>query len=118
MALFFADENFPGPVVLLLRAYGHDVITIQEIGLGGVGTPDPVVVATATRLSRAVLTLNRRHFFALHAADPHHAGIVACKDAQGDVVGLADRIDAAVSTLPYLAGQLVRVTRPNPPASS
>ena len=32
MARFFADEQFPLPVVELLRNLGHDVLTVQEAG--------------------------------------------------------------------------------------
>ncbi len=30
MAQFYADEQFPFPVLELLRALGHDVLTVQE----------------------------------------------------------------------------------------
>lgn len=32
MARFYADEQFPFPVMELLRALGHDVLTVQEVG--------------------------------------------------------------------------------------
>jgi hypothetical protein len=32
MARFYADEQFPLPVVELLRNLGHDVLTVQEAG--------------------------------------------------------------------------------------
>ncbi|MBW4612708.1 MAG: DUF5615 family PIN-like protein [Desmonostoc vinosum HA7617-LM4] len=32
MARFYADEQFPFPVVELLRSLGHDVLTDQEAG--------------------------------------------------------------------------------------
>jgi hypothetical protein len=32
MALFYADENFPLPVVEALRRLGHDVLTVEEDG--------------------------------------------------------------------------------------
>jgi hypothetical protein len=32
MARFYADEQFPFPVVELLRTLGHDVLTVQEAG--------------------------------------------------------------------------------------
>ena len=43
MARFYADENFPLPVVEELRKSGHDVLTIQEDGLGGQAVPDETV---------------------------------------------------------------------------
>jgi hypothetical protein len=33
VALLYADENFPFPVVQELRSLGHDVVTIQDRGL-------------------------------------------------------------------------------------
>ncbi|HEX3245608.1 MAG TPA: DUF5615 family PIN-like protein, partial [Chloroflexota bacterium] len=42
-----ADENFPLPVVEALRALGHDVLTIQEYGLGNRALPDRAVLAAA-----------------------------------------------------------------------
>ncbi|MBD0387575.1 MAG: DUF5615 family PIN-like protein [Nostoc sp. C3-bin3] len=32
MVRFYADEQFPFPVVQLLRALGHNVLTVQEAG--------------------------------------------------------------------------------------
>ena len=32
MAFLYADEQFPRQVVILLRALGHDVLTVQEAG--------------------------------------------------------------------------------------
>lgn len=114
MAALYADENFPFPAVLVLRALGHDVLTPQEEGRAGVGIPDPEVLAHATTLGRAVLTHNRMDFFRLHVAQPAHAGIVACKEDL-DYAALAARIDAAVTTAAALAGQLLRIVKPNPP---
>jgi len=112
MALLFADEDFPFPAVLVLRSLGHDVMTTDEAGLADVGTPDPDILAEATRLGRGVLTMNRRDFIDLHAVDPIHAGIVVCtRDA--DVVALAGRIHLAILTQTTLGGQLIRINRPN-----
>lgn len=77
MARFYADEDFPYPVVEELRRLGHDAVTLQERGLGGLKVPDPAVLALAVAEDRAVLTRNRRDFIRLHAADPAHAGIIA-----------------------------------------
>jgi hypothetical protein len=117
MANLYADEDFPQPVVDHLRALGHDVLTALEDGRAGQSVPDPDVLARAAALGRAVLTHNRHDFRKLHAADPNHAGIIACtRDA--DVAGPAGRIDTAIAALPSLAGQFVRVVRPNPPPAA
>ena len=111
MTLFYADEDFPGPVTVELRALGYDVLTAQEDGRAGNG--DPAVLARAISLGRCVLTKNRTDFYRLHALVPNHVGIVTIRD-DPDRPALAARIHAAVSALPSLAGQLVRVNRPNP----
>ena len=74
MAQLFADEDFPWPAVAVLRGLGHDVLTTREAGLASVKTPDAVILAEATRLGRAVLTMNRRHYIALHTVGHIGAG--------------------------------------------
>ena len=58
MARFYADENFPLPVIEELRRLGHDVLTIYEDGKANQRYPDESVLATANELERAVLTTN------------------------------------------------------------
>ena len=78
MARLYADENFPLPAVIALRACGHDVLTAQDAGNADQAIPDNEVLAFATREGRAILTLNRLHFLRLHQISPAHAGIIAC----------------------------------------
>ena len=108
---FLADENFPLPVVEALRAAGHDVQTLQEIGEGGRSIPDDAVLARATADQRAVLTLNRKDFFRLHRQSPQHCGIVACT-YDPDFRRQAARIDVAVRGTATLTGLVLRVNRP------
>jgi hypothetical protein len=111
MARFYANENFPLPVVLELRRLGHDVLTIQETGKSGQRVTDEQVLVFATAENRAVLTINRKHFIRLHRESPQHAGTVVCT-FDPDFVGQARRIHAAVAASPAMAGQLLRVNRP------
>ncbi len=60
MARLYADEDFPVPVVQLLRGHGHDVVTVQEAGRKG--SIDSQVLADGTADNRAVLTHNHRHY--------------------------------------------------------
>lgn len=114
MASLFADEDFPFPVVERLRAAGHDVLTTFEAGFAGVGTDDEDILAEATRTGRAVLTMNRRDYIALHSADPNHGGIIVCtRDSDADA--LATRIGGAISNAGELSGLLLRVNRPSVP---
>lgn len=52
MARLYADENFPLPIVELLRSAGHNVLTTEEAGNSGVGIPDEDVLEFAVRDER------------------------------------------------------------------
>ncbi len=66
MHLLLADENFSSEVSGYLRNLGHDVITLQTLGLAGIKYPDEKVLEKATELGRCVITFNRRDFIDLH----------------------------------------------------
>src|SRR5438105_10402344 len=111
MALLYADEHFPAQTVAELRRLGHQVLTIQEDERAGLKLPDSQVLARATELGRAVLTLNRRDFIRLHRENRNHAGIVACTQNL-DFGQLAGRISSAIATMSTLSRELIRVYRP------
>jgi predicted nuclease of predicted toxin-antitoxin system len=113
MPPLLADENFPLPVVRLLRIAGLDVVTAYEAGL--IRTPDRDVLAAATAAGRAVLTLDK-DYVRLHNRGAPHAGIVHVSE-DNDVVALSTRILAALVAVPVLGDQLIRVRLPNPPPS-
>jgi len=110
MARFYANENFPLPVVVELRQLGHDVLTVLETGKAGQSWSDVNVLGFAKGENRILLTMNRRHFRRLHAADSAHSGIVLCT-IDLDSAGQAQRIHAAVSAVPDCHGQLLVVNR-------
>ncbi len=112
MAAFLADQNFEDGAAAALIGLGHDVLTARSAGLDRV--PDADLLTVATAAGRTVLT-HDRDFIALHKSGVAHAGIVFTT-IDPDEPALAARIHAAVSALPSMAGQLVRVNRPNPPA--
>ena len=111
MARLYANENFPLPVVVELRRLGHDALTIHETGKAGQSVSDEAILTFASSDSRAVLTLNRKHFIRLHTIQPEHAGIIVCT-FDPDFVGQAGRIHAAIATQGQLSGQLIRVNHP------
>lgn len=111
MARFYADENFPLPVVEELRRLGHDVLTMYEDGRANQSISDEEVLALAVASNRLLLTINRKHFITLHRLSANHSGIVVCK-FDPDFAGQAARIQAAVEAAAELAGQLIRVNRP------
>ena len=111
MARLYADENFPFAVVEQLRDLGHNVATVHETGKSNRATPDAEILDFAISEQRAVLTLNRRHFVALHTIRPAHAGIVVCT-VDPDFIGQARRIHDSLARCATLSGQLIRVNRP------
>ena len=110
MAKLYTNENVPLPVAEEVRRLGHDVMTVQESGLGGQSIPDHMVLKFAIEQGRGLITLNRRHFVKLHEETPGHPGIIVCT-TDSDFVALAARIDAAVGGTPSLGGKLMRVNR-------
>lgn len=112
MARFYSDENFPFPVVEELRHLGHDVVSIQERGRAGEGTPDEEVLQLAINENRAVLTIDRKDFIRLHKRRSQHSGIIVCT-YDPDYPAQAIRIHQAIELGQDLHGQLIRVNRPS-----
>jgi hypothetical protein len=110
LARFFADENFPRPVVKALRLLGHDVLTTQELGIALVGSSDRAILKEAASQSRAVLTLDRKHFIRLHDEMHTHMGIVVCS-AEPDFAALAARIHDVATQTSELRQQILRINR-------
>jgi hypothetical protein len=61
IARLYSNENFPLPVVIALRALGHDVLTSFDAGKANDAIPDDEDLTFATTNGRAVLTHNRQH---------------------------------------------------------
>jgi hypothetical protein len=111
VARLYTNENFPQQIVARLRVLGHDVETSHDAGNSGQAMPDDLVLDYAIRQQRTVLTLNRRHFVALHSRHPDHYGIMVCTfDVNFD--GLADRIHAALRETAGQTSFLLRINRP------
>jgi predicted nuclease of predicted toxin-antitoxin system len=110
LARLYANENFPLPTVEALRQLGHDVQTSQDAGRANRKIPDEEVLEYAIAESRALVTLNRRHFVKLHESKPTHSGIIVCT-FDPDFKRQATRIHAAIVGLNSLNGTLLRVNR-------
>lgn len=108
--LLYANENFPRAVVEELRKLGYDVLTSLEAGQANQGIPDAEVLTFASRQQRAVITLNRKDFIALHKTGPPHSGIIVCR-RDNDFIQLAWRVDRELKNLSSLANELVRVNK-------
>lgn len=112
MASFYADEDFPRPVVEILRVLGHQVLTVFEAGNANLKKPDESVIEFASNHEMVVLTHNRRHFRRLHRLYDNHAGIILCTRDE-DFEALAYRIHETVGLEPNCANRLIRVNQPN-----
>jgi predicted nuclease of predicted toxin-antitoxin system len=111
LARLYTDENFPLPVVELLRAFGHDILTASEAGNANLRIPDESVLDFAASNERAVLTRNRRDFIRLHRLQPDHAGIIICTE-NPNLEQLATLINEVISAEESLKAKLIRVNRP------
>lgn len=111
MAALLADQNFEDEVVAALIALGHDIATVRSLGLDS--SPDQDVLAAATQSGRCFLT-HDRDYIRLHKSGISHAGVVFATTDK-DSPALAARIHAAITSAQALAGQLIRIVRPNPP---
>lgn len=111
MARLYADEQFPFPVVELLRNLGHDVLTVREAGNADRGVSDEEVLAFAISQERSILTIDRDDFIRLHRRDSNHFGIIVCTNNR-NWEKFAARIDEAVRAEESLQGKLIRVVRP------
>lgn len=111
MPTLYADENLPLQIVEALRRLGFDVLTAREAGQANQAISDADLLAFGASLGRAVITLNRRDFIALHRRFPNHAGIVVCSQ-DSDAEGQARRIAEAITEAGDLGRALVRVNLP------
>ncbi len=108
---FYADENFPLDTVIELRRLGHDVLTAFEDRRSHRGIADEKVLTRASKLSRAVLTINRRDFLRLHRIDDDHSGVIICTQ-DPEFSRQAQIIHRNCGPHKDLYGQLIRVYRP------
>jgi Domain of unknown function (DUF5615) len=90
-------------VVQRLRAYGYDILTVQEAGQANQRIPDGQVL-------QFVLSQNRRDFVKLHNQSSANAGIVVCsKNLDWDAY--TTQIHRALNRQDNIAGQLLRITK-------
>jgi uncharacterized protein DUF5615 len=78
---FYADENFPGIAITILRQLGADVLTVRDTRR--CGHPDENHIAEALRLGRILITcdldyLNDRRFPLIHCP-----AIIVCEFGPG-----------------------------------
>lgn len=114
LQLLIDEDTQAKPLVRLLKAAGHDVLTINDLNVAG--TPDDEVLALAQKDNRVILTRNCDDFKKLHERDPDHPGILMIyrnsdrsKNMKyGDVVRAINDLENAISAL---RGQCVVLDR-------
>ena len=74
LQLLIDEDSQAKPLIRLLKAAGHNVLTINNLDMAG--APDEEVLAFAKQENRVVLTRNCDDFEALHMDDSDHAGIL------------------------------------------
>ncbi len=94
----------------MLRADGHDILTISEIG--ATGMLDASVMELARVQQRVLLTRNCNDFLAIHQENPEHSGILAIyQDADPmknmSYAAIVKAIDNLQNTELSLKGQFV-----------
>ena len=109
MARLYADEQMPARIVnCLRRPWGHDVLTVQQTNTSkyGNGKADRLVLEIGIQEQRAIVTLNRKDFLALHKEfGGRHYGILSCirsADPKHD----ADVIDSEIKRVLRESGSL------------
>jgi uncharacterized protein with PIN domain len=113
MARVYVDEDVPEEVAVLLRSWGHDVVTTDEVGRKSADDASQLAYATAT--GRIIITHNRQDYRRLHRRYPGHSGIVNSTRDDADKPGLAARIHHLLSTAGDMAGRLKNVYKPAKP---
>ena len=103
-------KTFPLRVVEEVRRLGIDVLTAFEDGRANQSITDEDILARATDLGRAILTLNRRDFKRLHIQDPNHSGIIICTE-DPDRLNQAQTIAQSIADGVELQRKLIRVYR-------
>lgn len=112
MIKLYADEQFPLPVVTILRTLGYDILTIQDAGKAEQKVSDPEVLQDAISFNRAVLTMNRRDFIRLHRQTPNHKGIIICR-SNTNWKKIAHAIHNHLIQFQSIDGELIRVKTPS-----
>ena len=108
MKKLYVNENFPLPIVQMLRQFGHDVLTSLEAGNANQRIPDDAVLAFASTQNRILLTLNRRDFIKLHYLNLDHSGIIVCTE-DSDFKALANRIHKELCSEVPFSQHLIRI---------
>jgi hypothetical protein len=105
------DENLPVELIDDLRAFGHDVDSVEWEGLAG--RPDPLVAAAARRARRVPFTLDKGVADVRRFPPRRYQGLVLFRLRRGGRAAVRRAVlDALphILSAPRLAGHLLVVT--------
>ena len=95
---FKLDENIGRRGVELLKAHGHDVMTVRDQGLQGVGDEKPFDICSAE--GRALITLDHDFGHVLRFPPDRSAGIVILEaGTRATLQGILDRLSDLLAVL-------------------
>ena len=104
-----ADENFPSPLVDLLRAIGHDVLWVRTHYSGW---KDPKLLELAEEVSRIVFTLDKDFYqIARQRREPlRWAGVILFRAHPANVAALSPLVSAVIESANDWRGHISIVT--------
>lgn len=80
LELLIDEDTLSKVLVKMLFEAGHNVQTVNEVGLSG--EPDPIVLDYARKNQRILVTRNCQDFEDLHLENSEHPGIFAIYENQ------------------------------------
>ncbi len=80
LALLIDEDTLAKVLVKMLKQVGHDVLTVNEVGLSG--ETDEIVLNYARKNQRVLVTRNCQDFEDLHLENSVHSGIFAIYENQ------------------------------------
>lgn len=105
---FKLDENFPHPVMVILRGWDHDVHSVQDEGLEG--SQDTALWSVVQAEGRVLLTVDLDFTDRRTYSPQSMSGIVVFRLRSPDGFSLIRRVQAVRAELEGAAGKLLIVS--------
>lgn len=96
---FKLDENLPTEIALALQLSGHDADTVKDEGLER--EPDSVIMATALKAARVLLTLDKGIADVACYPKGAHAGVVLFRPGSSGRGVVAGKLSFGNTSLDY-----------------
>lgn len=102
------DENIGQQTAKLLKAKGHDVVSVADLNL--IGAADEEIVTRSLAEQRIIVTLDRDFGYLVHRAHKKHAGILYLRLQQETPEHIAHVIHSHHAQLSKIPGHFARAT--------